>query len=329
MSRVCVTGCNGFIGSHVVRRLVSRGHSLAGLVRGTSSLAFLEDVPIDLHRGDVTDPCSLGPFLQEAELVVHVAGLAADWGSHADFERVNLAGTKNVARAAAAAGVRRFVHISTAAVHGFPNARNMDERQPTPPTGFAYCDTKRAAEEWLFAFGRGERMEVTAVRPGNVFGERDHTFIEKYLDALLEGKLAVIDGGTHWTCPVYIDNLVDGIERAAVEPGAAGEAFLITDGLDIDWRTFTGAFSSALAAAPVRRSVPYAVAYGAAWAMEACYRAVGSRKPPLLTRYRIMNGGRDYHFSIEKARRLLGFEPAVSFAEAVRRTTGWYLSRSH
>jgi 2-alkyl-3-oxoalkanoate reductase len=327
MSRVSVTGCNGFIGSHVVRRFLALGHTVAGLVRRQSSLEFLEGVPLELHRGDVTDAASLVPFMEGTELAVHVAGLAADWGPYADFERVNLAGTQNAARAAAAAGARRFVHISTAAIHGFPNGRHMDERQPTPPTGFAYCETKRAAEEWLFEFGRGVRMEVTAVRPGNVFGERDHTFIEKYLDALLQGQLAVIDGGRHWTCPVYIDNLVDGIERAALEPAAAGEAFLVTDGLDIDWRTFTDAFSSALGAPAVRRSVPYGLAYRAAWALEACYRAIGSRRAPLLTRYRIMNGGRDYHFSIDKARRLLGFAPRVSFSEAVTRTTHWYASR--
>jgi nucleoside-diphosphate-sugar epimerase len=326
MSRVCVTGCNGFIGSHVARRFAAAGHSIAGLVRRQSSLAFLEGVPVDLFRGDVTDAASLPPFLAGADLVVHVAGLAADWGPYAQFERVNLHGTENVARAAAAAGARRLVHISTAAVHGFAHARHMDERQPFARTIFPYCETKKAAEEWLFRTDHGS-MEVTAVRPGNVFGERDHTFIEKYLDAMRAGQLAYIDRGCRWTCPVYAENLVDGIERAALEPQAAGEAFLITDGLDIDWKTFTEAFASALGITASSRSVPFRLAYAAAAAMEACWRAVGSRTPPLLTRYRIMNGGRDYHFSIEKARRVLRFTPRVPFEEAVARTVRWYLSR--
>lgn len=90
---------------------------------------------------------------------------------------------------------KRFVHISTAAVHGFRSFRNADQTLPLANPPFPYCETKKMAEQWLFGFARSTHMEVTAIRPGNVFGPRDHTFIEKYLDALIAGKIAYIVGG--------------------------------------------------------------------------------------------------------------------------------------
>src|SRR4029450_13518941 len=92
----------------------------------------------------------------------------------------------------------------------------------TPETPSAYCRSKKQAEREVFASG----LEVTAIRPGNVFGPRDHTFTDKYAQALEHGKGAYVGGGRSWTCPVYVENLADAIALACFEPAAAGEAFL-------------------------------------------------------------------------------------------------------
>jgi nucleoside-diphosphate-sugar epimerase len=324
MSLFLISGVNGFIGSHVAERLLKEGHRVRGLVRKTSDLEFIRGLDIELFSADLADISSLEKPLLGVDIVVHVAGLASDWGRYGRFFDVNVAGTRNIAGAAARNKVKRFVHISTAAVHGFQGFRNRDETFPFADTPFAYCKTKQIAEQWLFDFARSTTMEVTAIRPGNVFGPRDHTFIEKYLDALIAGKIAYIDRGERWTCPVYIENLVDGIIRACFEPGAAGEAILITDGLQITWKEFTGRFADLLGVKRPRLSVPYWVAYAPVFFLEAAYKLFRISTPPLLTRYRISNGGRDYHFSIEKAKRLLKYEPVVGFDVAVQRTVTWY-----
>ena len=327
MSSILVTGASGFIGGHLAARLAADGHRVRGLMRKTSDPAFLRGTPVELRAGDVTDPASLRPVMEGIEVVVHAAGYVSDWGPLEAFRAVNVGGTRNVAEAAAAGGARRLLHVSTAAIHGFEGFRNRDETAPPVPSIFPYCETKREAEEWLFAFARTSPLEVTAVRPGNVIGPRDRTFSEAYLDALAEGKAGYVGGGRRWTCPTYVENLVDAIVLACFEPAARGEAFLITDGLEIDWRTFTEALAAAIGAEPPGLSIPFPLAYAAAWTMEAVFRGLRRPKPPRLTRYRICNGGRDYHFSIEKARRLLKYEPRVGFAEAVRRTAEWYRNR--
>ena len=320
-----ITGVNGFIGSHIAKRLLQEGHRVRGLVRSTSDPEFIRGLDVQLVTGDIVDPGSLDKHLHGVEVVVHVAGLASDWGPYSKFYDVNVNGTRNVAIAAAGNRVKRFVHISSAAVHGFGGFHNADETFPMAETSFPYCETKKIAEQWLFDFARTTDMEVTAIRPGNVFGPNDHTFIEKYLDALLARKIAYIDKGRHWTCPVYIENLVDGIIRACLEPSAAGEAFLITDGLNITWKEFTGLFADQLKARRQQVSVPYPFAYALAFLFEVIYKLFRVSTPPLLTRYRISNGGRDYHFSIEKAGRLLQYRPSAGTAEAVQKTVGWYL----
>jgi nucleoside-diphosphate-sugar epimerase len=324
MSTVLITGVNGFIGSHVARRFLNSGHRVRGLARSTSDLRYLNGLDIDLFTGDITDKPSLLQACAGAEIVVHVAGFASDWGSIQTFRKINLQGVQNIAEAGAENGVKRLTHISSAAIHGFPNQRCMNEESPMPATKFPYCESKKAAEIWLNAFRQLTALEIVIIRPGNVYGPNDHTFISKYLDALVSGKIAYIDGGRHWTCPVYIENLADAVEKACFVAEAAGQSFIITDGLDIDWKNFTNAFADALQIKRPTTSVPFALSYAAAWLMEMIWKSLRAKNPPPLTRYRICNGGRDYHFSIAKARRVLGFQPQVPFEEAERRTVEWY-----
>jgi len=324
LKAVLVTGINGFIGSHVARRLVTLGCEVRGIVRPTSDLSLIRGLELKLFHGDVTDRPSLQEPMRDVDTVIHVAGLASDWGPYGLFYAVNVGGTRNVAETASRSAVERFVHIGTTAVHGFPGFRDLPESAPMSRTPFPYCETKKIAERWLFDFARTCDMGVTSIRPGNVFGPLDHTFIKKYLDAMTTGKAGYIDGGRHLTAPVYVENLVQAIVSACTCPGVEGEAITITDGLTITWKEFTERFASELGIGPPRLSIPFPVAYavGAMW--ELAYRLMGVSAAPLLTRYRASNGGRDYHFSIDKARHLLGYDPAVPFDEAVARTVAWY-----
>lgn len=319
-----LTGVNGFIGSHVAENLIKEGHRVKGLVRKTSNLKLIQNLDIDLYEGDITDAQSICELFKDTEIVIHIAGLASDWGPYQQFYDINVKGTQNVARAAKKNGVKRFVYISSAALYGFRNQRNINEDAAIPESIFPYCRTKKEAEQWLFQYSETSDMELVVLRPGNVFGPRDHTFIEKYLNVMRTGKIIYIDRGKHWTCPVYIENLTKGIIRACFEPKAAGEAFIITDGLEIDWKNFTDKFADGLGIDSPKLSVPFYAAYFVAFLMEMVYKILRLKKEPLLTRYRISNGGRDYHFSIEKSRSVLHYVPKISFDEAVKHTLAWY-----
>ncbi|MBK8095792.1 MAG: NAD-dependent epimerase/dehydratase family protein [Planctomycetes bacterium] len=317
---VLITGVNGFIGSHVAAAFARRGDRVRGLVRPTSDRRLLAGLELDLRVGDITDRASLDGAMPGVEVVVHVAGLASDWGPWQRFHAVNVVGTQQVAESAQAHGVRRFVHVSSASLHGFAGQRGMTEDSPMPVSRYPYVESKRQAEAWLWQWSRANGLPTVALRPGNVFGPDDHTFLQPYVTAIRRGQGGYIGGGRAWTCPTYVENLAAAVLLAAEHPAAVGEAFLVTDGLDIDWRTFTERLCDALALRRPRMSLPYWLGMAVATAMEGAWRLVGARSAPLLTRYRIQNGGRDYHFSIGKIRRRLGFEPPFDLATALQRT---------
>ncbi len=321
--KVLVTGANGFIGSNVVKRLLEEGCEVNVLVRKTSDLKFLKGLDVNYFYGDITLQHTITPAVNGVEKVIHVAGLAADWGPYHIFEDVNLIGTVNVARESETAGVNRFVYISTVAFHGFGKT-GMTEDSPVAKNLIPYARTKYMAEHWLWGFAREAKMEITAVRPGNVFGMNDRTFISKYIDALLKGKFAEINRGKSKTCPVYIENLVDIIMLVSKEDKAVNNAYIATDGLDITWHQFNSALANALGVDLPRTSIPYGVAMAAAKVYYGIHKTLRLKSEPFLTPYRINNGGRDYHFSIAKLHKHFGYSPKTGLEEALKRTVNWY-----
>ncbi len=327
MKKVLVTGANGFIGSNLCRRLLTEGCTVHALVRNSSSLKFLEGLPVRLFYGDITLPETLPLALEGVDTVFHVAGLAADWGPFSLFEKINFRGTQNVARAASATGTKRFVYVSTVAFHGF-GKQNVREDDPPAKNLIPYAKTKLMAEQWLWNFSKTTAMEVTAVRPGNVFGVNDHTFLFKYIDALLQGKFAEINHGRSKTCPVYVENLVNIFLLAAREPQAAGNAYLATDGLDITWHQFNTALADRLDVPLPKTSIPFGMAMAAAKSYYALHRLLHIKSEPFITPYRVNNGGRDYHFSIQKLKEHFGYHPAVSLEEGLKRTVESYYGQN-
>ncbi|MDH5174411.1 MAG: hypothetical protein OEW43_04040, partial [Elusimicrobiota bacterium] len=126
----------------------------------------------------------------------------------------------------------------------------------------------------------------------------------------------------------YVENLIDAILLAVNRRETVGETFIITDGLEITWKEYMDKIAEKVGVRSPLFSVPYPVAYSAAAVCEATLKLFRSEKPPIITRYRIANVGKDYHFSIEKARTKLGYQPRVSLDEAMERTVEWYKSNS-
>lgn len=323
MSKVLITGANGFIGSHLIEKFQKEGHQVYGLVRPTSDLSLINGMDVSLRYGDVTDFAAMDKSLNGIDILIHNAGLASDWGSLESFRKINLEGTKIVSRAALNNKISRIVHMSSTAIHGFNHKHPVSEDDPGNPV-FNYSISKLEAENWIFDFGRKHNIEVTAIRPGNVFGPGDHSFIARYIEAMLSGKIAYINKGQSLTCPTYVKNLVNGVYLASFHIDAPGEAFIITDGLQINWKQFTEAIADEMHIPHPRPSIPMGLSLFLASMSEGIYKFFRSDHAPLLTKYRMYNGGTDYCFSIQKARDILGFEPAINLEIAIEQTVFWY-----
>jgi len=324
MKKVFITGINGFIGSNLAKRLVEEGFEVLGLVRKTSDLSFIKNLNVQLFYGDISNHTTLkSKWFENVDTVFHVAGLAADWGKYQKFYKINVEGTQNIAHIASKVGVNRFVYISTVAFHGFGKT-NIKENDPIPTKLIPYAKTKWLAEQWLWNFSKSTNMAITAIRPGNVFGPNDRTFMLKYLEAIEKGKFAQINQGKAKTCPTFIFNLIDAIILASTHTNAIGEAFIVTDGLEINWNTFNNLLAKELGIKLKKTSIPFWLAMAIAKTYYGIHSFLNIKSEPFLTPYRINNGGKDYHFSIEKIKNMLGYTPKYDINTSIKITIDWY-----
>jgi len=319
-----VTGANGFVGAVLCRKLSKAGHRVRGMVRKTSDLSALEGASIEKVFGSLEDPESLEQAVKGCETVFHVAGAVSDYGSESYFRRVNVDGTRSILEAAVEAGVRRFVYISSAAVHSFTGARNMNEESPQLPTRFPYCQSKREAEKVVMQAHHQGRIEAVIIRPGDIYGPGDRVILLKMASLLEKGCMALVSGGRSLGAFTYVENLADGIVLAGTVKQAAGNTFVITDGIELTWKEYFDRLTDALEVPRVRIFVPAPAAWCVAVVLETLYRLFGIPGRPPVTRYLVVHLRGDFHFSIEKACRELGYVPRVGLDEAIRRTAGWY-----
>ncbi|MDQ4107043.1 MAG: NAD(P)-dependent oxidoreductase, partial [Actinomycetota bacterium] len=168
--RVLLTGATGFVGGHIARAFVEAGYKVRCGVRSTSDTRFLDGLTVELVPLDLGRPEDPSETIRDAEVVVHAAGITKA-RREGDYYAVNAEGTRRLATAAVAAGVRHFVLVSSLAARG-PDASSKDGRDR--PVS-AYGRSKLQAEAHLRTFG--DRMEVVALRPAGVYGPRDTDFL--------------------------------------------------------------------------------------------------------------------------------------------------------
>jgi nucleoside-diphosphate-sugar epimerase len=322
MHRDLVTGGSGFLGSHLVEALVARGDEVRVLVRPTSKTAHLESLNVQLVYGDLNDSHSVRKATQGMERVYHCAALASDWGIRENFQATNVTGLRNLLDASLEADVSKFVHVSTTDVYGHPNYP-VDETAPYRLRGWQYGDTKIEGEQLAWAYHREHGLPITIVRPVNIYGPRSTSFVLELAQLLKSGDMVHIGNDGQPAGLAYVTNVVDMILCAADSESSMGQAYNASDGSGVTWRQYMDKLAKIVSAPSPRVVIPYRLAYLTGWAMEKIYGALQIQSRPLLTRMMVELFGTNQGFSIDKARRELGYEPRVGFDEGMGRTENW------
>ncbi len=322
--RVLVTGANGFIGSHVCRALLQGGHRVRGLIQPDTPLDNLRGLDLKTRLGDVRDRARLRQACAGQQAVVHLAAIPSDWAPRRLIHAVNVGGTRNLVGAALDAGCRRLVLMSSLAVHDSTGHRDAREDTPRDRANLPYADSKRRAEDLVLDPRLQGRLEGVVLRPGLVpFGPRDRLFSLNLCRVIQGGWLPLIRGGRAVVCTGYAENLADGVKRAVEVDQAAYETLVISDEGAPSWAELFEAFARSLGARPRRPSLPWAPVHGLAAALEATWGLARRSQAPPLTRYRVDLMRHDFHFSHQRARRVLGYVPRIDLQEAVARTVRW------
>jgi nucleoside-diphosphate-sugar epimerase len=317
-----VTGATGLLGSHIADGLRRRGRQVRALVRATSDVSFLREIGIESAEGDVSDPASVAAAMKGIDTVYHAAARVGDWGPWREYVAVTIEGTRNMVAAAALAGVRRFLHISSISAYGHPDGKGLvlDE---TAPLGrnlhkwSYYSRAKIEAEKIVWDAQSRSELAVTVIRPSWLYGERDRASMPRLIRAIRAGKAKLIGDGANRLNLTYAGNEADGCILAADSDKAVGEAYnLCNDGV-ITQSEYLNKIAEKIGAKPIARQVPYKVARGAAFTMELFGHLLRRKTPPLVTRYSVWLIGRRCFFSTDKIRRELGYTPRVDYDQGI------------
>jgi ornithine--oxo-acid transaminase len=326
-----VTGASGFIGGHLVARLVGRGYAVRCLVRANSDTRLLRALGARLAVGDLTDAGTVARATEGCRYVIHCGAIVSDWATVAEIRRVNVQGTQNVVAAAIDASVARMIHLSSTDVYGHPRGR-LAIAETDRPARFSnwYSRTKLEAELRVSA-AAAEGLQTVILRPATVYGPRSVNVVGEIAAAIRAGNMLLVAGGRAIAGLCYVENLVDAALIALTHAAAPGQVFNVTDGLEVTWRCFIEDLAAGLGCRGPRLKVPYPVASALGFALEHGYRAVrsatGLRTAPLLSRQAVDVMGRDQSFSNAKLRRMLGWEPRVDYRTGLRATLDWLLDR--
>ncbi len=319
--KVALTGATGYTGRHLLAALRARGDEVRALTRSSSAGAPLQAGGVTLVPGDLCDGAALRKLVEGVDAVLHVAAVYRTAG-HPDsyYREINVGGTERLLEAAGAAGVRRFVHTSTVGVHGDVKNPPADESAPFAP-GDVYQQSKAEAEVLALEFGRKRGLSLAVVRPGAIYGPGERRLL-KLFRAIARGRYAVVGSGRSFYHPVFIDDLVAGFLLALDHPAAAGEAFIIAGPRYASQDELAALVARATGGHVWPFHVP---AWPLLWAGAACETlCVPFGIEPPIHRRRVEFWVKSRAFSIEKARRLLGYAPKVDLEEGLRVTAAAY-----
>lgn len=316
-----VTGASGFIGGRLAERLANEeGVRVRAMARNMRKAERLQRFPLEIVKADLVDVPSLRNAIDGCALVFHCAAMVRETGDRKEFFQTNVQGTENILRASSDAGIKKFIHFSSVAVYGMNPPDRADETTPYQPCGNLYCDTKIAGEKVVWVVHREARLPVVVIQPANVYGPYSNPWTVRPIKLILSGQMMLIHGGTGLCNYVYIDNLIDATIAATKCDTCVGQTYLIGDGIAVTWKEFFGYYAQ-MAGKSKMRSVPEWLAKVIAMGMEITSKFTG--KPPKITREAVSYLTRQARFSIEKAKRELGYQPRFSLEEGMKLTEQW------
>jgi dihydroflavonol-4-reductase len=319
-----VTGATGFTGSHLVRRLVADGNRVRVIARSAARARELLPKTVEIVEGDIADHGVVERAVQGVGTVYHLAAVYRE-AKHKDFRyrEVNVEASRRLLDASVLAGVRRYVHCSTVGVHGHIASPPADEHAAYGP-GDVYQETKCEAEQLALSYR--DRIPLAVARPTAIYGPGD-TRLLKLFRMVARQRFVLLDGAENYYHTVHVNDLVRGLRLLGTHPNAVGEIFIlggdrylklaeladmiaVTAGVPSPWLRLPARPFQLLGSLVEKVCVPFGI------------------EPPIHRR-RVDFYTKSRAFSIEKAKRLLGYRPEVRLSEGIRETFDWYVKHGY
>jgi nucleoside-diphosphate-sugar epimerase len=318
---ILVTGGTGFIGGHLVARLVAQGRPVRCLVRRSSALQNLPRAGIDLAYGDLATGEGLPEAVRGVDTVIHLAGTTKA-AAVSGYYTGNAGATANLLRVAGA--VRRFVHVSSMAAagpstNGGPLVEDLEPHYAPHPVSH-YGHSKLEAEQAVRKSALWERCVM--VRPPVVYGPGDKD-VYQVLRAVARGWMLRIGSVDRRFSLIYVEDLVDGLLAVADHPKAAGKIYYLAHRTPVSWGEFGAAAASLMKRSLRTLSIPEKAAYAVGLCGEWWSRWNG--RPGILSRDKVAEACcAGWVCDAGRACRELGFCAPTGLEDGLQRTLAWY-----
>ena len=337
MSKILITGGNGFIGSHIVEIFLEKGHEIICVVRKSSKIDNLKNIDVKIVYGDITDKGSIFTYFEDIDFVIHNASLVKDWGNWETFYNTNVLGTQNILELCKENDIEDIIMTGTISSYGEENSSIVkNEKSPFnshysyfmdkvfPCKMNYYRDSKRIATEKASEYADDHELNLTIIEPVWVYGEREFSsgFYE-YLKSVEDGMKYMPGSKKNKFHVVYVKDLAKSYYLAFEKKLEGTNRFIIGNEKSDNMHDLYEKFCEEVEM-KIPGSIPKFLIYPVAFFMELYATILRKSKPPLLTRGRVNMFYDNIEFSVAKAQKVLGYQPEISLEEGIERTVTWY-----
>jgi nucleoside-diphosphate-sugar epimerase len=319
-----ITGGGGFLGKVIARKLIHKNVKVTSFSR--QWYPQLEALGVTQIQGDLCNKRDVINAFQGMDTIFHVAAKPGIWGSFDSYYSINVTGTQHVIDACRANQVPRLIHTSSPSViFDASDMENMDESLAYPKTYLAaYPETKAMAEKLVVSACK-TGLSAIILRPHLIWGPEDNHLVPKILSRAK--RLKKIGPKEDLTDTIYVDNAADAhllaAEKLSSNPLLSGNIYFISQDDPISKWTLANAFLEAAGLPPIHGRVSARTAYLAGGLFELIYTILGIKKDPPITRFAAKEAATSHWFNISRAKKDLGYAPAISTQEGLRRLKKW------
>lgn len=319
--RAFVTGATGFIGSHLVNRLLTTGWKVTVLIRNPRDSAEFSKKGVHVVIGDIVDQQAVHIGVHGSEVIFNLAAaLPHNDLSPKAYWNTNVIGAKNLVKAYERTRIKRIVHVSTVGIYGITPRIGTDESFPRSLPD-AYSRTKAKAEDIMLYNHKRSGLPVVIIRPTIAYGPGDTRPVFLSLFRLIKrGIFIPIGRGENFFHTIYVDNLIDAL-ILSVNKNVIGEDFIIGDDPCPTMQEILSTIAAVQGTklAPFYLPIPIAFLVGRLFDLA---QKVGLPAPLTTQRVRFMTNNKN--FTIEEAKNVLGYKPKIGLVEGIRKTFEWY-----
>ncbi len=328
--KVFVTGAAGMVRLRLVQFLINSGYQVVAGIRPSTAKDMLARL-IDLHpnslscvTADITQPGQLAVHMTDCQAVIHTAAVIETLSSPTYLYAVNVNGTNNVLRAAIAAGVKHFIHISSLSViTGDKDQYGIDETHSPVYCREAYANSKIDAEKIVLSALDQEQIQVTVLRPGFIYGPHERSWMPKLIQAIKTRRAMLVGDSMKETNVIYVENLCWAINSALLNKTAYGQIYNLTDGQLVTKKLLFDTICDQLDLPRVTLTIP---TFAARLLVESS--SLISPIAPIHLKHKLDRYSRaafrlvavNQGFDISKAERELGYTHRIPFAEGMSKT---------